>query len=170
MNNGIPRCTRLVFAVLSVLLIGATAGAQSDAQRGFTTIKRLPGTWEGKRPDGAPFQVTFKLTGGGSAILSEIQAPKEDMISMIHMDGPNRLLMTHYCAVGNQPRMQGNVSPDGRTITFDFVDATNLASSDAGHMQKMVLTVLDDEHHTEEWVFTDHGKEHKEVFDLRRKL
>ena len=170
MNISMLKYGRLVVAAVAVLLTSASAVAQSDVQKAFGTIKTLPGTWEGKGPDGKPIQVTFKLTGGGSAILSEIQAPKEDMISMIHMDGPNRLLLTHYCAAGNQPRMQGSVSPDGKIITFEFVDATNLASPDAGHMQKMVLTVLDDDHHTEEWVFVDHGKEHKEVFDLRRKV
>jgi hypothetical protein len=30
--------------------------------------------------------------------------------------------------------------------------------------------VLDDNHHTEDWTFADHGKEMKETFDLRRKL
>jgi len=103
--------------------------------------------------------------------MSEIlgQGP-EDMITMFHLDGPNRLLMTHYCGAGNQPRMQGSLSPDGKTITFNFVDATNLASPDAGHMQRVVLTLLDENHHTEEWTFLDHGKETKEVFDLRRKM
>jgi hypothetical protein len=32
-----------------------------------------------------------------------------------------------------------------------------------------VLAMPDANHHTEEWTFSDHGKEHKEVFDLRRK-
>jgi hypothetical protein len=113
--------------------------------------------------------VVFKTTGHGSAVMSEIEG-HEDMISMFHMDGPNRLLLTHYCAVGNAPRMAASISPDGKTITFNFVDATNLASPDAGHMQKMVLTMLDDNHHTEVWTFADHGKEHTAVFDLRRKL
>ena len=89
---------------------------------------------------------------------------------MFHLDGPNKLLMTHYCAAGNQPRMQASVSPDGRTVTFNFLDATNLATPDAGHMQRMVLTLLDENHHTEEWIFADHGNEHKEIFDLRRKM
>ncbi len=92
------------------------------------------------------------------------------MISLFHLDGPDRLLMTHYCAVGNQPRMQASLSPDGKTITFKFVDATNLAGPDAAHMHQMVLTLLDDNHHTEEWTFLDHGKEHKAFFDLRRKM
>ncbi|HEY3972290.1 MAG TPA: hypothetical protein VGM18_04750 [Candidatus Sulfotelmatobacter sp.] len=92
------------------------------------------------------------------------------MISMFNLDGPDKLLMTHYCAVGNQPRMQASVSPDGKTITFTYVGATNLATPDAGHMQQMVLTVLDDNHHTEDWIFVDHGKEMKQFFDLRRKM
>lgn len=99
--------------------------------------------------------------------MSEIVG-KEDMISMFHMDG-SRLLLTHYCAVGNQPRMQASVSPDGKTFTFTYVDATNLASPEAGHMQRMILTLLDENHHTEEWVFADHGREQKVVFDLHRK-
>ena len=157
--------------LLTVALLATTAFAQTDAQKAFTSIKNLPGTWEQKRADGRTLQVTFKAVSGGSAVMSEIlgQGP-ENMISMFNMDGPNKLLMTHYCGAGNQPRMQASVSPDGKTITFTYVDATNLEAPDAGHMQKMVLTVLDENHHTEDWTFADHGKEMKEVFDLRRKM
>lgn len=130
----------------------------------------MPGTWEGKGSEGQPLEVTFKVTSAGSAVMSEIVAPHHDMISMIHMDGPNRLLLTHYCTAGNQPRMQASVSPDGHTLTFNYVDATNLSSPDAGHMQRMVLTILDDNHHSEEWTFVDHGNERKEKFDLHRKM
>jgi hypothetical protein len=161
-------CKSLI-VLFALFALGCAAVAQTDAQRAFATVKSLPGTWEGKAHDGQTFQVTFKMTGGGSAVLSEIHVPKEDMVSMIHLDGPDRLLLTHYCAVGNQPRMQASVSSDGKVITFNYVDATNLATPDSGHMQKMILTVLDENHHTEEWVFVDHGKEHTEVFDLRRK-
>ena len=156
---------------LILLLTALTAAAQTDAQRAFAAIKNMPGMWEGKMPDGHPVRVSFKVTAGGSAVMSEIlgEGP-EDMISMIHLDGPNKLLITHYCGAGNQPRMQASVSPDGKTIVFNFLDATNLATPDAGHMQKMVLTLLDENHHTEEWTYADHGKEMKELFDLRRKM
>jgi len=156
--------TRILIAVLTM---AAAAVAQTDAQKAFTTIKSLPGTWEGNSQMG-PVKVTFKTTSGGSAVMSEILG-KEDMITMFNLDGPGRLLMTHYCAAGNEPRMEASVSPDGKVITFNYVDATNLASPDAPHMHKMVLTLIDENHHTEEWTFVDHGKEHKELFDLRRK-
>jgi|SRR6516164_1968502 hypothetical protein len=160
------KAVRILLAALT--LAAASAIAQTDAQKAFAAIKNMPGTWEGNTSMG-PVQVNFKVTSGGSAVMSEISG-KENMISMFNMDGPNRLLLTHYCAMGNQPRMEASVSPDGKTFTFTFVDATNLSAPDAGHMQKMVLTVIDDNHHTEEWIFADHGKEHRELFDLRRKL
>ena len=164
------RVSAIRLSTLAALLLAATAAfSQSDAQRAFAAIKSMPGTWEGKTPDGRDVKVTFKVVSGGSAVMSEILG-HEDMISMFHLDGPDRLLMTHYCGTGNQPRMQASVSPDGKTITFNFFDATNLASPDAGHMQRMVLTLVGENHHTEEWTYADHGKEMKEVFDLRRTM
>ena len=160
----------LILAALS--LAAVTAFAQTDAQKAFSAIRTLSGMWEeGKNPQGNKLDVSFKTVSGGSAVMSEILGTgPEDMITMFHLDGPNKLLMTHYCGAGNQPRMQASVSPDGKTITFNYLDATNLSAPDAGHMQKMVLTLIDDNHHTEDWTFVDHGKEMKEFFDLRRKM
>jgi hypothetical protein len=162
------RSMRIAITLFAAL--AATAAlAQSEAQKSFNQLKALTGTWEGKTPDGKAVQVSFRGTAGGSALMSEINGFRsEDMITMFHLDGPNRLLMTHYCGAGNQPRMQASASLDGKTLTFNFVDATNLESPDAGHMDHVVIAMLDPNHHTEEWTFTDHGKEMKELFDLRR--
>ena len=155
-----------------VILSGLAAFAQSESQKAFDTMKSLAGDWEGKNSMGDRVGVSYRMTAGGFALMSEIQSQMkghdEDMISMIHMDR-DRLLLTHYCAAGNQPRMQASSSPDGKTIIFDFVDATNLASQDAGHMQRVIFTILDPNHHTEDWHFVDHGKEIVEKFDLQRK-
>jgi hypothetical protein len=163
----------IVATLLATVTAIAQANTPTEAQKGFASIKSLPGVWEGNSPKGR-VQVNFKITAGGSAVMSEIlgqeKPGQEDMISMIHLDGPNRLLLTHYCATGNQPRMQASTSPNGKIITFTFVDATNLDTPDAGHMQRMVLTLLDENHHTEEWTFLDHGQEHKALFDLYRKM
>jgi len=158
-----------LFLTLALLLTACAALAQTAAQKSFDQLKSLTGSWEGKTAQGKPVQVTFRDTAGGSALMSEINGHgPDDMISMFHLDGPNRLLLTHYCSVGNQPRMAASASPDGKTITFDFLDATNLSAPGAGHMQRVVFTVVDPNHHTEDWTFANHGKEMKEVFDLRR--
>jgi hypothetical protein len=152
-----------------IMLFTTAVFAQSDAQKSFDQLKSLAGSWEGKNSMGQSVQVSYRMTAGGSALMSEIVGHGETMISMINFDGPNRLLLTHYCAVGNQPRMQASASPDGKAVTFNFLDATNLDSPQSGHMDHVVIALLGPDHHTEEWNFIDHGKEIKEFFDLTRK-
>jgi hypothetical protein len=153
---------------LSVFICATLAFAASSAKTTFDALKALEGTWEGKNSQGQALRVTFRETAGGSALESEIHGMgPENMVSMIHMDG-DRLLMTHYCGAGNQPRMKATLAPDGKSVAFDFVDATNLASPEAGHMQHVVFGMSDNDHHTEEWTFLDHGKEMKELFTLQR--
>ena len=159
-----------VFAICLLLTLSTTAVVvQTDAQKSFDQLKSLSGSWEGKSSKGEPVRVSYRMTAGGSALMSEINGHGEDMISMIHFDGPNRLLLTHYCTAGNQPRMQASGSTDGKTITFTFFDATNLGNPQAGHMDHVVIAMLDANHHTEEWTFSGGGKQMKEVFDLTRK-
>ena len=63
--------------------------------------------------------------------------------------------------------MAATASPDGKTITFEFFDGTNLGTK--GHMQRVVFTIIDPSHHTEDWTFSaGQGKEMKEFFDLHR--
>jgi hypothetical protein len=157
---------RILTAVLVVLLT-TVALAESSAPA-FEKIKSLAGSWQGKASDGTNVQVSYRVTAGGSAVMSEMTG-HEDMISMFHMDG-DRLLMTHYCGAGNQPRMVGTISPDGKTVKFDFIDATNILPSQGGHMARLTVTVVDANRHTEDWSFaTDNGGTMHEMVDLTRK-
>jgi hypothetical protein len=161
----------LRIALPLLLSFAATAAfAQTSAQKSFDQFKSLAGSWEGKDSKGRPVGVSFRDTARGSALMSEIQRKGADavmisMISMIHLDGPNRPLLTHYCSIGSQSRMSATTSPDGKTITFDFFDGTNLAP---GYFRRIVFTIVDANHHTEEWNFIDQGKETKDWFDLHR--
>lgn len=148
-------------------LLAIPAFAQSDAKSTFDHLKTLNGTWEGKANSDRPVKIVFRPTSSGSALMSEIVGD-EDMVSMFHMDN-NRVLMTHYCGAGNQPRMQASASPDGKTITFSFIDGTNMASPKAGHMDHLVISMPDADHHTEDWTFVqEDGKQMKEHFELAR--
>ena len=162
------------YVVVSVFVVLAAiaAAAQSSGQQSFERMKALTGNWEGKGSEGGQVRVTYRMTAGGSAIMGEIlsdmKGHSEDMISMINMDG-DRLLLTHYCAAGNQPRMVASASPDGKTMTFKFLDATNLGNLDQGHMDHVVFNFIDANHHTEEWHFLVGGKEMVERFELQKK-
>jgi hypothetical protein len=65
--------------------------------------------------------------------------------------------------------MQATLSPDGKSISFDFVDATNLATPSEPHMRSVIFTLIDANHHIEEWHFQSPGKEIVEKFDLQKR-
>ena len=150
-----------------ITILAATAFAASNAQQSFEQLKSLEGNWEGRMPNGEAVNVSFKVMGNGSSLVSEIKG-KENMISVFHMD-KDRLLITHYCSAGNQPRMEATISPDGKTITFNFVDGTNITSQQAGHMRQLVISMPDADHHVEDWIFAaNDGKSLERRFDLER--
>lgn len=153
-------------AICLVVILAATAAlAQSSAQNPIDKLKALAGSWDEKASDGKTAAVTYRVVSNGSAVMAD---GGEHMVNMFAMDG-NRLLMTHYCGTGNQPRLVGTLSPDGKTLTFDFLDATNLESPQSGHMHHAVFTFVDSNHYTEEWTYTKDGQSMTEHIDLRRK-
>ena len=153
---------------LALLLISTAALGQSTAQKSFEQLKALAGSWEGTL-DGQQLHVSLRVTSMGNALLHEMRGPgPDDPITLFHLDG-DRLLLTHYCDAGNQPRMMATISPDGKTIVFNFLEATNLLSSQMGHMQRVTFTFVDPDHHTEKWEFAmADGKQMGGLLDLKR--
>ncbi|HEY4904949.1 MAG TPA: hypothetical protein VIH89_15860 [Candidatus Sulfotelmatobacter sp.] len=172
---------RIALSVLFVLIVAAafaadTAATQSDAQKSFDTLKTLAGSWEGHvttvplAPDieGKLMQASLRVTSMGNAIMHEMTGAgrPDDPITMLYLDG-GRLLLTHYCDAGNRPRMAARTSPDGKTVEFDFLDVAG--STQYGHMHHAVFTVIDANHHTEDWTYMQPGDKPVHAhFDLQR--
>ncbi len=133
-----------------------TSGPQSDAQKAFEKLKTLAGSWEGSIM-GMPVQVTIRVTSSSNAILHEgtLSGKQDNPITMFYVDS-DRLLLTHYCDSGNRPRMQGKLSPDGKTVTFDFLDVSGNAQRFLMH--DAAFTLIDANHHIEEWTYIVSGK------------
>jgi len=133
-----------------------TSGPQSDAQKAFEKLKSLAGSWEGTYM-GISMKMTIRVTSTGNAILHEVTASgrPDDPITMIYVDG-DRLLLTHFCDAGNRPRMQGKLSPDGNTVTFDFLDVSG--RTEEFFMHDAMFTMVDADHHIEAWTYSLHGK------------
>jgi hypothetical protein len=155
-------------AVGVLLFAGRAAWAQSDAQKALVKLKSLVGTWQGKTVKGESVEDSYRLTAGGTAVMGEDKMATEDMLSLFYVDG-NRLLMTHFCPSGNQPRMQATLSPDLKTISFDFLDATNLPSPQAGHMHRAVYIFSDSDHYSQEWTWMQDGKGTTYRSEMQRK-
>ena len=80
---------------------------KDEASKQFDAIKALAGTWESteKGPDGKTAVCELKVTSNGS-VVHETMFPGTDheMINMYHLDN-DKLIITHYCSQGIQPRM-----------------------------------------------------------------
>jgi hypothetical protein len=140
--------------------------ADSPANPQLDKLKSLAGNWEGKSTDGKAIHASYKLVSGGTAVAETLSAAGEpDMLTVYHSNGGG-LMMTHYCSMGNQPRMQADAG-DGKTIAFHYVDGTNLAGPDAPHMNDLTITFDDANHITQEWAMKG-GPMEKVVFHLQR--
>ena len=141
--------------------------APSDAQKSFTVLKNLAGTWEGefttvpKMPqigEGARSQITMRVASRGNSLIHEMKEPGtpddptryDHPVTMFYVDN-DQLILTHYCDAGNRPRMVARTSPDGKTVEFDFLDVTGDLKH--GHMQHAVFTIIDANHHIEDWTY-----------------
>ncbi|MBI2682774.1 MAG: hypothetical protein HYX26_06080 [Acidobacteriales bacterium] len=159
---------------------------KTESQLTFEKLKALAGTWEGpvttdmseamKAQMGAdmkPLQVTMRVTSRGNVLVHEMQesgtpldATRYDHpVTMVFLDS-DQLNLIHYCDAGNRPRMIGKVSPDGKTVEFEFVDISG--SSKFGHMHHAKFTVVDADHHIEEWTFMVGETPIHARFDLKR--
>ena len=135
--------------------------AAESAQSGFEQFKKLDGQWIGRSTKGWEETITFKTIAKGSVVVENSfdAHPNETMMTMFHLDG-SRLLLTHYCVAGSQPRLAATAFDDaGRTVTFTFLDATNLPSRDKGHMDKAVFRFADDNTFSSQWTWYQEGKE-----------
>ena len=148
----------------------------SDTQAAFDKLKTLEGSWVGTitttptepSVNGMLVQVSMRVTSRGNAIAHELSLTglPDHPLTMFYVD-EDRLLATHYCDAGNRPRLLGKVSPDGKTLEFEFLDLSG--GEQYGHMHHAVFTFIDENHHTQEWTYMMPGdKPMRGRLDLQR--
>jgi hypothetical protein len=172
---------RFLIAGLLLVAVGGSIGEdkpeakKASANAGLEKMKKLVGTWVTADEEGKPTdQVVsvIKLTAGGSTI-HETLFPGQDheMVSIYTTDGPD-LVMTHYCMLGNQPRMKADPNSKKGTIRFAFAGGTNLDPAKDMHMHGATLTFVDDDHIEiagEAWVDGKPSENHCGTMKLVRK-
>ncbi len=137
------------------------AAVRAFAQTTFDTLKSLEGDWQGKAygDDKPPVILRYKVTQQGTVVM-ETFAPgtKAEMITMYHMND-DKLVLTHYCAAGNQPNM--TMSParsKAGNISFAYAGASNLLPSTDTYMHNGSIHVIDADHLETNWTTYKAGK------------
>ena len=89
--------------------------------------RALVGTWQATTPDNRLFVLTVRLVSNGTALVETFasSASGKETLSVYHRDG-GTLMLTHYCAQGNQARLKA-VTATRERVVFAFLDATNVA-------------------------------------------
>ncbi len=149
--------------ILFIIIFAAAAAAfsqeapkivtpQSDAKTAFATLKTLSGSWQGTVMT-IPINFTIRPASSGTAILQEgvtEKGPPDHEITMFYVE-EDRLIAVHYCDAGNRARLEGKMSPDGKSIEFTFLDVAG--STKGGLVKHIKLTMIDANKHIEEFTF-----------------
>jgi hypothetical protein len=156
----------LVFALgLALPALAASPGKAPDgptAAAALESLKKLAGTWQGKAGDGAQTfdaEVEYRVASGGSVVMETLFGGTEhEMISMYHLDG-DALVMTHYCAMGNQPRMRlDGARSSADHLVFEFAGGSNMDPKRDPHVHAGEIWIKPDATLAAKWHFYAAGK------------
>jgi hypothetical protein len=167
----------VAFAVAAFFLLAPPLGAQTaevagvTATQAFEMLQKLAGTWEGKTGgEGVPARVVYRNAANGSVLMETLfPGTPHEMISMYHRDGQD-LVMTHYCAAGNQPRMRFDPKQStAQTLVFEFTGGTNFDPKKDGHIHSGRITFSGEHTIEAAWSWWENGKlGHDKSFALER--
>ena len=140
----------VLLAVATVGRGGDKAGEKAGAsQPALERMKKLAGTWVAVGEDGKPTEQVvsvIKVTAAGSAVHETLfPGQPHEMVSVYTRDGDD-LVMTHYCALGNQPRMKADPKSPANQILFQFAGGSNLDPAKDKHMHEGTITFVDEDH------------------------
>jgi hypothetical protein len=146
----------------------APSATLTPAQVAFEKLKSLAGSWTGPGESGKPLKVTFEVASGGTTVISRVM----EMVDVYHLDG-ERLMVTHYCSAGNQPRLVTETLTENsnlKSMEFKFLDITHSSPSKEGYINHLTLNFTGDDNLTQWWTFRKAGesKEGKVQIQLSR--
>jgi hypothetical protein len=164
----------IVGALVGVLFSIAATGAQqkSAALQGFERLKALEGEWidvEGTFGAKGAVAVTYKVTGGGNAVVETfpVKTPHE-MVTIYHLDG-DQLTLTHYCSSNTQPRMRSQ-GLAGNVLAFQFADGANIDPAKTSHMHAARIEFVSADEIRATWDNWNNGTaDHSATFRVVRK-
>ena len=176
--RGMNKPLLLIVSLLSIGLLGSCVTPASfgeepghlTADQQFAKVKSLVGDWY--RTDGAPTDgayATYRMVAKDSALEERIfPGTEREMVTMYFVD-KDRLKLTHFCNLGNQPTMEAKPG-NADLLEFGFLGATNLKSPEARHMHEHSFSFLGKNRINATWIRWIGGKEAERLhFPLARR-
>jgi hypothetical protein len=148
-----------IILLVTLLSLTTVKGADQVIPRAvFTQLRTLVGNWEGKTEKGRVLKVSYRLTANDSVLVETwTLGPKRESLTLYHMD-EDSLVATHYCALGNQPRLRLKEGGSASVFIFEFVSATNLPKPEAAHQHQFELELLQPNSFARSETYLENGK------------
>ncbi|MEK6701691.1 MAG: hypothetical protein AABZ53_05470 [Planctomycetota bacterium] len=162
-------------ALLGVgILSGCASSSKAEPKAPVTLMTspahRLVGEWMQTDEKGVKTVASVITVTSAKSALREVMFPgaPHEMTNMYHMDGDS-MVLTHYCAIGNQPRMKAKLG-NANQLDFQFESVTNQSPADQEYMGRCVMTFKDADTIDVDWTSYKNGKESSHTpFHLTRK-
>lgn len=146
--------------------------AEGASNEHFALFKELEGDWYAVDENGDPtgdLLLSYELTAYDSVVMERVfPGATSEMMTMYYLDGGN-LMLTHYCAMGNQPTMIEMPTDSQRVVIFEFYRGTNMDPATSSYMHDAKFEFLDVDRMRSTWRFYKDGKPSgEEVMDVAR--
>jgi hypothetical protein len=131
--------TAIMVLALAQGASGQTPVAPIEAAAAFARLSALAGTWSGTWANGRAHSVTYRLSAGGTVLVETwALGPDRESMTVYHLDG-QRLLATHYCPQGTQPRLVLAAGIDPGRLDFTLLDGANLDVPGRSHQHSFTV-------------------------------
>ena len=165
---------KMLMAGVAALAISGSAMA-ADSEEIMSRMAALEGEWMLLDENGEVTDIvgsTFRITASGSTLMERMFPDSPDgyeMLNVYHVDG-DRVLMTHYCSAGNQPRLSA-ISTDEDRLRWEMESITNLADPGDDHMHQAEFVFHGDDRLTTHWNSMSGGElsDESATFELQRR-
>ena len=162
----------MVLVVASLVSPARCVAEGVDAAAVFDQLKSLAGTWmgtpkaEGHEAESEAAQNMggtvheIKVSAAGTVVMETMGPGTEhEMINMYHLDGDD-LVLTHYCAGGNQPTMRLDLAHSTPSdLIFNFTGGTNLDPAVDNHIHAARIKMVDGGHMESTWTAFGNGEQ-----------
>ena len=150
------------FLLAAALLGLAPAAAEISGRDAFNRLQMLEGAWRGHvtSADGPQAEARYEKTAAGNAVAERLfPGTPHEMLTVYYLDGED-LVLTHYCATGNHPRMRLDPAASSpERLVFAFDEATNFSADVDPHMHEGRIEIQGADRLEADWAVFEKGRE-----------
>ncbi len=150
-----------LFAFSSLSLAGEMHKKPYVGSEAFERMKQLTGNWEGSMKMGEQtmtMKASYKLTSNGSALIETThEGGPHEMVSIYHDDKKKNMVMTHYCAEHNQPKLT-LTGLEENSLMMDLSPDSDIDAGNEGHIHSVTFEFEGKDKMTQIWTSHKGGK------------